>query len=457
MTGTLVRLFPQSEGYETPVTVELSLPAGSVAAGPTDAAMRTVLPADKGGPYEPPEFMPPYKGATLPPAEPNALGNFDRIPVDAPQFLSQHLYGGVRRTLDCWHRYLGRPVVWWHAAELPQLELIPLLAWNNAHSGPGFIETGVRETSTGEARLFALNMDVIAHETGHAILFAEVGVPALSHLTAGYLAFQESFSDLIALITALHFPSVVERLLARTRGNLYVLNLVSRIGELSEVEQIRVADNETTMGDIVNMKLAANGEWIDPSGLNRTAHHVAQPLTGAIFDVLVDLFQDNLVSAGVLPVPVDARGWDKARVEASFANLEAASGDAFSAHGDVFKRALANARDVVGATMARAMQTIDAEDLTFEEVAARMVQAAIELGLTRVEPAFLENFLLRGIDPRPLLRREMVVASAWRRMTYAQRRERIAALSRRRAEPKDSLNDLIAARRMMPHTHRTLD
>lgn len=456
MSGTLVRLFPQSEGYDAPVTVELSLPAGTVGPGPTDPTMRTILPVNKEGPFEPPNYMPPYMGALQPPAEPDRFGNFDHIPVDAPQFLSQHLYGGIRRTLDCWERYLGSPVVWWHVARRPQLELVPLLDWNNAHSGPGFIETGMRQTKTGRERLFALNFDVVAHETGHAILFAEVGVPSLDRLTAGYLAFQESFSDLIALISALHFPSVVDRLLAQTGGNLYVLNLVARIGELSEVEQIRVADNETTMGDIVDMELADDGEWIDPSGLNRTAHHVAQPLTGAIFDVLVDLFQDNLVTAGVLPAPLDARGWTEDSVTSGFARLEAGASESLARHGDVYRWALADARDEVGYCMARTMQTIDADDLTFDEIAARMIDAGVELGLRRLETAFLENFLLRGIDPRPRMRREARATRSWQRMSYAQRQTRLLNLRQPRHEHADSIG-YIAARGMMPHTQRTLD
>ena len=455
MNGTLVRLFPQSEGYDEPVPVELSPPAGSVGRGPTDPTLRAVLPEDKDAPYDPPHYLPPYRGPVVAPAEPNAFGHFDHISVESPQFLSQHLYGGVRRTLDCWERYLGRPVIWWHARERPQLELIPILDWDNAHSGPGFIETGVRHTRAGVPRLFALNLDVIAHETGHAILFAEVGAPEPAGLTPGYLAFQESFSDLVALVTALHFPMVVDRLLEQTRGNLYILNLVARIGELSGVEQIRVADNTTTIADVADLRLAPDGEWIDPTGQDRTEHDLAQPLTGAIFDVLVDLFQDNLVRAGVIPPRFDARGWDAASVEASFDELEAVTGDALGAYEDVFRQSLAEARDWVGACMARTMRTIDPEGLSFEAVAACMIRAAADLGLERVEPAFLENFLLRGIDPRPLLHRQAAFASAWQRMSYAERRRRWASLPKRRSAP--SPRGIIIARSMMPHTHRNLE
>lgn len=455
MRGTLVRLFPQSEGFSEPVLVELSPPAGSLLPGPTDPTMRTVMPVDKQAPYDPPTYMPPYRGLVLPPAEPDAAGNFDNIPVDAPQFLGQHLYGGIRRTLDVWERYLGRPVVWWHAAAWPQLELVPLLDWDNAHSGPGFIETGVRETQQGARRLFALNLDVIAHETGHAILFAEVGVPTPDRLTAGYLAFQESFCDLIALINALCFPQVIERLFAQTDGNLYVLNLASRIGELSQVEQIRVADNTATIDEVSDMRLAENGEWIDPSGQDRTVHDSSLPLTGAIFDVLVDLFQDNLVAAGVIPPAHDPRGWDAASVDAAFDRLTAVSGSALATDRPAFWRALVSARDAVGYCMARTMLTVGADDLTFDAVAACMLRAAHSLGMNRLRTAFLENFLLRGIDPRPALSAP-VLAADWRRVSYAERRARVAAFSGRAGAIRQP-DRVIAASRLFGHERRTLE
>lgn len=456
--GTLVRLFPQSEGFAEPVKVELSRPAGSVLAGPTDPTLRTILPLEKLAPYEPPNYMPPYRGAELIPALPDPSGNFDHIPVDAPQFVCQHLYGGIRRTLDVWERYLGSPVRWWHADRWPQIELVPDLDWNNAHSGPGFIETGYRETTDGTRRAFALNLDVISHETGHAMLFSEVGVPAPDRMTIGYLAFQESFSDLIALINALSFPQVVDRLFGETGGNLYVLNLVSRIGELSQVEQIRVADNVSTVSDVADMRLAEDGEWIDPSGKNRTVHHVSLPLTGAIFDVFVDLYQDNLVRAGVLPPDADARGWDRDEVDASFAKLERVSGNALVSHGAAFHAALADARDAVGLCMARTMRTLDPDWLTFDAIAARMVSAAQELALPRIGPAFVENFRLRGINPLPRLAGMQAAANGWRGLPYALRRARIEEAGRvHRHRHTAGMGAFMATGNMIPHPQRMLD
>ncbi len=241
VSGTRFRLYPEyASGYFEPELVIVSLPAGSVGRGPSDTTMYAVNPILKNEPYSPPEYMPPWHGPQHAPATPDLAGHFDYIPPEAPEFLAAHLYGTVRHTLDVWESYLRRHVVWWHAAFLPQIELVPVVAgWSNAHSGPGFIETGMMRNETGREQLLGLNFDVIAHETGHAILFSQVGVPPPDQLSREYLAFHESFSDLIGLIAALNFRSVTRRLLTQTGGNLYVLNLVSRLGKLSDREQVR--------------------------------------------------------------------------------------------------------------------------------------------------------------------------------------------------------------------------
>ena len=85
----------------------------------------------------------------------------------------------IRLTLDIWERYLRRRVRWWHAGVLAaRWNWFRIVHWPNAHSGPGFIETGAIVSQLHRpAQLLCLNFDVIAHETGHAILFSQIGVP----------------------------------------------------------------------------------------------------------------------------------------------------------------------------------------------------------------------------------------------------------------------------------------
>jgi hypothetical protein len=176
--GTRFRLYPSyAEGFAEPEVVEVSLPAGTVRAGPSDPSMRVVNPVRKDAPYDPPLYVPPYRGPVYAPALPGPDGHFDHIPVETEQFLAAHIYGTVRWTLDIWEHYLRRPVVWWDADAHPRLELIPVVHWPNAQSGPGFLETGLKPNRMGRPQPFCLNYDVMAHETGHSILFSQIGVP----------------------------------------------------------------------------------------------------------------------------------------------------------------------------------------------------------------------------------------------------------------------------------------
>ncbi len=403
-SGTRFRLFPSyAEGFAEPELVEVSLPPGSIGPGPRDPWMYAVNPLRKGSPYDPPNYVPPYDGPVHAPAMPDPAGHFDHIPVESEQFLAAHLYGTMRHTLDIWEHYLRRRVVWWHADTVPEVELIPVVHWNNAQSGPGFVEMGQRPNQFGRLQPFCLNYDVMAHETGHAILFAEIGVPSPEQVSTPFLAFHESFADLVSLIGVLHFRSVTERLLQQTEGNLYVLNLVNRIGEISDTEQIRLADNLATMDEVADITMAPNGQWIDPTGLDRNQHAIAEPLTGAVFDVLVEFYQDGLVARGLIGPPHDARGWTRQEVAASMAAVQHGSARAFARFAAGFHAALADARFLVGRCMAHVMLTVRPETLDFPRVAARFLEAAAALGQARLLPELLDHFLWRGIDPRGFL------------------------------------------------------
>lgn len=453
--GVRFRLFPAyADGFAEPELVVLSPLPGTVGPGPADATMYTINPLHKDAPYDPPDYVPPYRGPVHAPALPDRYGNFDWIPVESEQFLAAHTYGTARRTLDIWEAYLGHPVVWWHAAFLPQIELVPLVHWDNAHSGPGFMEMGARKTDDGIAP-FCLNFDILAHETGHAILFSQIGTPPEDAVTREFLAFHESFADLVAVIGILHFRSITGHLLAESQGNLYVLNVVNRIGTLSRTEQIRVASNVAKMDQVADLRLAPDGSWIDPTGLNRNQHSIAEPLTGAIFDILVEFYQDDLVDKGLIPPASDVRGWTRDEVDESFSALHAQSARAFERFTEGFAGSLDRARDLVGQCMAHVMLTVRPETLNFPIVAARFLEAAVAMGEGNILPALLEHFLWRGIDPRPYLAIGVPPGRSGPRW-----RERGALIV---TEPRNrvrgcacgNVHGFIAARRLMRHPHRS--
>ena len=432
---------------ETCETVALSLPAGMVGPGPADPWLVTVDAIGK-QPYDPPHFTPPYRGPRGTPAAPDARGHFDAIAFDDPTFPSAHLYGCVRFALDVWEKYLGGAVRWRAADVYPRLELIPEVDWANAQSGAGFLETGALTTKEGQISPLCLNFDVIAHEVGHTILFAEMGVPPPERVTSEFLAFHEAMSDMSALIALMHFDGVLEQTLGQTHGNLYALNMLNRFGILSKHEQIRVSDNTQKMADVAGLRLAADGSWVDPLGERRNAHHLAAPLIGALFDLLVDIYQERLVADGIIAPALDARAWSRARAETELAALSAQFQDRFAAVEPLFFEALALARDVVGTSLARLFETLIPDGLSFARVAHAFLVCLGEVQPDADLIALAENFHWRGID---------VGAGAW---TAAGRRgerpyaERVALARARRLRHDEGASSAGALHRLINHDHR---
>lgn len=409
LNGTRFRVFPQfDEGYAEPETVVIDIPPGAVGPGPSDFAIYVANAVRKSEPYDPPVYLPPYAGETFPPAVADAQGHFDWIPVEAPQFRAAQSYALVRLNIDAWQEYLGRDIAWWFGGAYRRLEIVPLVAWNNAQSGPGYLETGRLANEFGQIDEFWMDADVLAHEVGHVTLFSTIGSPAPDSVHGAFLAFHEAFADLFALTGALRFRSVRTRLLEQTGGNLYVENLVSRIGELSSWTQIRVASNDTVMSDVEGITLAADGSWIDAVGRGRGVFALAEPLLGAMFDCLVEVFQDGLVARGLIApdlVPADVwpEGWTRDEVAASLAPVRTESRRAFVRFAEGFDQSLEAARDFLCLGMAHVMRTIRPDSLTFATVAARFLEGAAGAGLGALTPELMSHFLTRGIDPRPHL------------------------------------------------------
>jgi hypothetical protein len=401
-SGTRFLLYPQAPvmpGYAAPEVVWASPPAGTIAPGPADDRMYVVDPIGKQRLYEFP-YLPPWRGPRHPPVPPGPDGHFDHLPTGTRPFLAAHMYGAVRRVLDVWEGYFGRRVEWEFRRHLPRLELIPLAEWDNAHSGYGFIETGSRAVPGEPPLHFCLSFDVLAHEIGHSIIFAEIGVPVAAYRTAEFLAFHEAAADLAALIAVLHFDMVVDRLLERTHGNLYVPTMLSRIGELSEHEQIREVDHDVVMADLAGVRFDADTEtWTDAAGLGRQAHELSQPLTGAVFDILVDVFERQVVEQGLFTPEIDRMIRSAGQADVNLAHLDEVVTLAWRQDPAAFRRALLDARDHVGLCLAGTFSLLEAEHLDFGDVAAAYILAERQASGGHYRDLVTAGFAKRGILP----------------------------------------------------------
>jgi hypothetical protein len=392
--GTRFKLFPQPpflEEYGEPEVVEVSSPAGSIGPGPSDHRMFVVDPLDKTLSYGLHEdswgesyiYLPPWDGDRYAPVVPDALGHFDYLEPGTREFECAHLFGTVRWVLDIWEGYFGREIEWHFSNAFPRLELILLDNWDNAQSGFGFIEVGYFDSDAGTHLPYALNFDILAHEVGHSIIYAEVGVPVPETEAAEYFGFHESAADLVALISVMHFDSVVDNLLHNTRGNLYTLNKLSRIAELSEYQQVRLAANTRRLSEFVN-------GWVDE-------HQLAQPLTGAVFDVFIDVFHSLLHDRGLihtdLAVMADtlpAGGADEREIQRLF--------DAqYENRHEGFKLCLLEARDIIGYWLAFACGHLSPHYFDYGEVMQAMLHADEAITGGRYRFSIEQNFSWRYI------------------------------------------------------------
>lgn len=370
-TGTRFRLFvqsPVSKAFPTPETVWVSSKAGTVGPGPSDRRMHVIAARDKAH-YED-DGKPPYTGPADPPATPSTDGHFDHLEPGDPGFPQAHMFGCVRRVMDVWETYFGGPLPWHFQWSFKKLEMIPWVDWNNAHFGWGFMEFGHGgKQGLLDDSAYCLNFDVLAHEFGHALTYATVGIPEPERLTSSYRGFHESASDTVALLAALHFDSLIKQVLQECEGNLYLANEVNRIGETSETEQIRVASNSLKMSDAIDVStppLEATGKQV---------HHLAQPLTGAIFDILIEFYQQRLVARGLMTEDFAqmTREMEEAEGPGSQAYKDLAA--TYRAHPAAFGDALREARDMMGRRLARCWHMINPADLDYPMVARHLITA----------------------------------------------------------------------------------
>jgi hypothetical protein len=381
--GTRFLLFPQTPtlaGYGEAERVWVSSPVGTIGPGPADDRMYVVDPIEKPAYYDFP-YMPPFLGAVNPPVEPGPSGHFDHLSPGSREFVCAHLFGSLRRVLDIWESYLGRPVEWFFRDGYDRLELVPMIDWHNAQSGYGYMEFGFMRTEEGANIPHALNFDVIAHEVGHTIMFSEMGVPEPEERTREFYGFHEAAADLTALISSMHFDSVTDRLLRRTHGNLYVLNEINRIAEISDHLQIRIASNSRKMSEVTN-----------------EVHDLSRPFTGAVFDILVDIYLDKLSERGLIDDDLADRIRSHGAEPVDPDGIQAAFEEAYRNRHFSFKAALQEARDLVGQMLARIWTTTPAGGLSYRQAAEALLRADLALERGRHERAIVESFLWREIQ-----------------------------------------------------------
>jgi hypothetical protein len=389
--GTRFLLYPQSRdlpGFSRPVTVYVDATPGTIGAGPADQIMQVVDATEKEPytrPHGPPRGKPPYRGRARDPVPPGPDGHFDHVCPGTEAFSATAAFASARCTLEVWESYFGRQIPWHFRRDHPRLEVIPRVKSRSAWAGYGFVEFGRLQG------LLCENFDVVAHEVGHCLVRSVMGRPTAKPLA--FQAFDEATADVIAVIASLHFEEVVEHLMANTRGNLFSTSILSRVGELNRQEHVRNVLNDWTMD-------RAESEFVDD---DRRKYQLSLPLSGAAFDVLVEIYEQGLLGRGAVPEALVARSRAARRRD-----LEATQREFqgfFRRDEAAFTAALLDARDYFGRLLARTWEKAPLADLTgrpraaFGRFAGRMLDADAELSGGRNRSLIERVFQGRGIAP----------------------------------------------------------
>ena len=390
--GTRFRLFPQSpllSDYKEPETVWISLTPEEIRPGPSDDRMYVADAIGKS--FYQNSVLPPFLGPCNPPAIASADGHFDQLEVGTPEFEAAHMYGTLRRVLDIWETYFERKIEWSFSDTYERLELVPWLDWNNAHAGYGFIEMGYGRDDEGRKFPYNLNFDVLAHEFGHTLLYSVMGMPDDDRATTEFFAFHEASSDMVAIISLLHFDSFIERLLDESSGNLYTRNELNRIGEQSNSRQIRMASNDIKMSDVPDLNTPLN------QLSNKQIHEISLPFTGVLFDLLVEIFQNNLLHNHLIDARLDDLSRGPTEMQVDDERVQLLFETYYKQNPQGFLNALKDARDYMGTLLSLSWEQLS-WDLDFPQVVNAILRADKQLSFGRYRSKINEVFGWREIE-----------------------------------------------------------
>lgn len=264
-TGSRVLIWKQDPSVSEIGVRKCYLP-GVVLDGPRDARLAT---------------------AGLPVVNRNAFGDFIQTP-GSDAFDAVHAYTVARQTLTMYQRALGgQPLPWqWNGpVNTEPLAIFP-------HGLPNTMNAYYSRTAKalkfgdfdkpGSSPIVHLytcrSFDIVAHETGHAILDGLKPYWILMGNPPQTGGLHESFGDLSCIFLALAQMDQVEAIIAQTKGNLHNKTFLADLAEefglaLGRPNGLRNADND--------LKLKEAGTEV---------HAISQVFTGAIYDIMADIF-----------------------------------------------------------------------------------------------------------------------------------------------------------------------
>jgi hypothetical protein len=229
---------------------------------------------------------------------------FIKKTIRNPYFHQLNVWAVVQRVLEFYEepQALGRPVPWGFDGN--RLIVVP-------HAGYG--ENAFYDQNSKSLQFYyfgdqedpgftCLSFDIIAHETGHAILD---GIRPLYNQTSSVqtAAFHEFIGDLTAITLALFNRDIRQFVSKTTEGRLEEANVLADIApefgeEVKGRPYLRTAFNKETMSTVQD---------------SLSPHNVSQVMTGAMFDILTSIASKHLEKN----LPTEAEGGEMTTSEPS--------------------------------------------------------------------------------------------------------------------------------------------
>ncbi len=268
--GTLINVYPKDPSVVRQLALKQVFfpdPAQTIQAGPSDDSISTI--ASRSDIHV--EFD----------AERNFLFDPQRQPV---KFDAAATYAVVRMTLDMYRRALKQTGLrqrlnwqWGH----DQIKLFPgEEKMQNAFYSRHYRALVFGYFTDHEGRSIQTDRaaDIVAHETGHAILDALKPTWYASQYSETR-ALHEAFADITAILFLLSQLDICDRIITNSKGYLHQQSLFSLMGEefahaMGLVGGIRNAANQTKLGEIRDLE----------------PHLLSTVFTGAVYEILVKLF-----------------------------------------------------------------------------------------------------------------------------------------------------------------------
>jgi hypothetical protein len=225
-----------------------------------------------------------------PPVVPNEADDFLLDPVTSEAaFDAVHAFTVVRQVVTMYkralHRVTGSAEFAWQWGSGQPIEVDPNAGDDkNAYYSRNdralkffYFDWPVRDVVVHTARSF----DIVAHEAGHAVLDSmQPGYLVSNHPQTGGL--HESFGDLTAIFTLLAQLDQCEAIIAESKGDLHAKGFFAAVAEQF---------GEALYGHDLGLRNADND--LKLSEVTTEVHAISVVFTGAVYDILADMFDHH--------------------------------------------------------------------------------------------------------------------------------------------------------------------